>query len=598
MSSLPRWDMSVVYPALDSEAYRQDVEQLKKDLAAFEALCDEKGVQRQDELVVDEELVAAFEAVMEAFNGLLAKAMTMRAYVSGFVSTDSRNEQALAALSELEQALIPLSILDTRLTSWLGSMDVEALIAQSTVAADHAFLVRKAREEAAHLMSPAEEELAAKLDVTGANAWDKLHGNYTSQLMVPFARGEEETRLPMTALRNLAYDPSREVRRRAYEAELAAWQGAEVPIAAALNSIKGQTNTLTERRGWEMPLDRALFGNNIDRATLDAMMSAAHEAFPDLRRYLRAKAQVLGVERMAWYDLFAPVVANERPWPFEEATGFIVDQFGTFSDRLAGLAQRAFDERWIDVEPREGKRGGAFCMRLRDGESRILLNYSPVYSEVSTLAHELGHAYHNLTQAERTPLQRITPMTLAETASIFCQTIVQQAVLKEVGPEEQFSILEASLQDACQVVVDISSRFLFERSVFFKRRERELAAAEFKSLMIEAQKQTYGDGLDQNALHPYMWAVKPHYYMTSYYNYPYMFGQLFGLGLYARYQEDPEGFKAGYDDLLASTGMHDATSLAARFDLDITTVDFWRASLDVIREDINRFEGLAERGIA
>jgi len=285
---------------------------------------------------------------------------------------------------------------------------------------------------------------------------------------------------------------------------------------------------------------------------------------------------------------------SAKAWSFEEADRFIIKQFGTFSPKLKDLAERAFSERWIDAEPRPGKVDGAFCTWVRKDESRILANYKAAYNGMSTLAHELGHAYHNLNLASRTVLQRQTPMTLAETASIFCQTIVRQAALEKADIQEQISILEASLQGACQVVVDITSRFLFEQNVFEKRKQRELSAAELKRLLWDAQGQTYGDGLDPDTYHPYMWAVKSHYYSTgrSFYNYPYMFGLLFGLGLYARYQDDPQGFKAGYDDLLSSTGMGSAAELAARFGIDIQTPDFWRSSLDVVRSDIDRFESL------
>ena len=193
-------------------------------------------------------------------------------------------------------------------------------------------------------------------------------------------------------------------------------------------------------------------------------------------------------------------------------------------------------------------------------------------------------------------MQRGTPMTLAETASIFCETIVREATLRSVDAQEQLSILEASLQGSFQVVVDITSRFLFEQRVFEKRQQRELSIEELNTLMLNAQRETYGDGLDESALHPYMWAMKPHYYSTySFYNYPYMFGLLFGLGLYARYQEDPDTFKKGYDELLSSTGLADAATLAAKFGIDTRSSAFWRSSLDIIRRDIARFEMLAQK---
>jgi pepF/M3 family oligoendopeptidase len=399
----------------------------------------------------------------------------------------------------------------------------------------------------------------------------------------------------MSVVRNLASDPQREVRRRAYEAEIAAWRSAAVPLAAALNSIKGATNLLSKRRQWDSPLEAALFENNIDRQTLEAMMAAAHESFPDFRRYLRAKAHALGLPVLAWYDIAAPLGSGERAWGFDEGAQFIVEQFGTYSPKLRALAERAFGQRWIDAEPRLGKRDGAFCMSLRQGESRVLTNFKPAFGGVSTVAHELGHAYHNLNLAPRTMLQRQTPMTLAETASIFCQTLVNQAALRQAEAQEQILILEGALQNACQVVVDIASRFLFEQRVFEKRQQRELSIDEFNDLMLQAQRETYGDGVDPDVLHPYMWAVKPHYYSSTFYNYPYMFGLLFGLGLYARYQDDPQGFKASYDDLLSSTGLGNTAELAARFGIDTRAPDFWRSSLDVIRADIARFASLVDR---
>jgi oligoendopeptidase F len=261
---------------------------------------------------------------------------------------------------------------------------------------------------------------------------------------------------------------------------------------------------------------------------------------------------------------------------------------------MGDFAGRAFREQWIDAEPRNGKRDGAYCMPIRRDESRVFTNYKPSYGGVSTLAHELGHAYHNMIRSERTTLQKTTPMALAETASIFCETIIRHAAMQTASPQDQITILAESIQDSCQVVVDISSRFIFESRLFDKRRERELTIDELCALMLDAQKETYGDGLDQTKLHPYMWAVKPHYYRVglSFYNFPYMFGLLFGLGLYAQYRQDPEAFQRNYDDLLSSTGMDDAATLAARFGIDIRTPAFWRSSLDIIRADIAEFERL------
>ncbi|HEX2036656.1 MAG TPA: M3 family oligoendopeptidase [Chloroflexota bacterium] len=601
-TKLPHWDMTPVFPSLESAEFEAAYAGVLAGIGELRQLCDRHGVRQTQEATVDEASTAAFEAVTERLNTLSESLRTVYAYLHAFVATDSRNDLAQAKVSELQTELVELEKLETRYTAWIGSLDVEALIARSPVARDHAFAIRKAAEEARHQMSEAEEDLAASLSLSGGTAWAKLHGNVSSQLVVPVhfppsragKPGGKTEELPMSAVRGLAHDPDPEVRKAAYDAELAGWERVAVPLAAAMNGIKGQVNTLNQRRGWRDALEPALFANNVDRATLEAMHAACRDAFPDFRRYLRAKARLLGKALLPWWDIFAPVGGSQRRWEFDEAGEFVVAQFGTYSPALAELARRAIRERWIDAEPRTGKRDGAFCMGVRRDESRVFLNYEPSFNSVHTLSHELGHAYHNTTLARRTPMQRDTPMPLAETASIFCQTIVTNAALAQASGEEKLSILEGDLQDACQVVVDIHSRFLFEQRVFERRARRELSVQELNELMLDAQRETYGDGLDQQALHPYMWAVKPHYYSSrSFYNWPYTFGLLFGLGLYARYREDPERFRAGYDDLLSSTGLAGAAELGRRFGIEVGAVEFWRASLDVCRERVAEFERLA-----
>lgn len=591
---LPHWNMTPVYPGLESAEFAQSFADVIQDIADLKQLFDAQQIMQQSDLSISDELIATFERTIERYNEVLSRVRTLSTYIMCFTKTNSRDELAQARMSELQQHLVQLALLDTRFTAWLGSLDVEELIQRSPVAREHAFLLRKEKIRAAHLMSTDEEALATELNVNGGTAWTKLHGNITSQLSVTIEVDGTTRELPMSVIRNMAYDTERDTRRRAYEAELSAWQGVALPLAAALNSIKNETNVLTHRRHWPSPLAASLFTDTIDARTLDAMFSAARSAFPDFRHYLHSKARALGLTRLTWYDLFAPTSTHERTWTFDDATDFIITQFGTYSSRLANFAARAFREQWIDAEPRPGKRDGAFCTALRNDESRIFANFKPSFGGVSTLAHELGHGYHNLVLAPRTPLQRQHPMTLAETASIFCETIIRQAALKNTSREEQIAILEASLQGSCQVVVDIMSRFIFEQRVFEQRRRRELSVDELNTFMLEAQRETYGDGLDQQVLHPYMWAVKQHYYSTSrfYYNYPYMFGLLFGLGLYARYQQDPEAFKQGYDDLLSSTGLADAATLATRFNIDLHSEAFWQASLDIIRRDIELFDQL------
>lgn len=590
----PRWDMSVIYPGLDSPEFDQGFAHFTRHVSDLAQLFDTNCIQGQKVPELSAATVRTFEDVTARYNDVLEEATTLGTYLDCFATTNTRDTLAQARLSSFQQQAGKLSLLGTRYSAWVGSLDMQGLLARSPQAREHAYLLHKASERARHLMSLTEEDLVVELELSSGMGWEKLHGDLTSQLRVSIEIQGERQDVPMSVMRHFAIDPDREVRYAAYKAELIGWKKVAVPLAAALNGIKGQVNTISRRRGWPSPLDASLFAANIDRETLEAMLTAARESFPDFRRYLRAKARVLGLERLAWYDIGAPIGLENQTWDFEEARDFIIARFGDYSRRLSDFAARAFRENWIDAEPRAGKVNRAYCLPLQRDESRIFVNFQPSFNGVGTLAHELGHGYHNLNLVNRTPLQKETPLTLAETASIFCETIITRAALEKANREEQMAILEASLQRSCQTIVDISSRFLFECRVFERRKQRELSVDEFNELMLEAEIETYGDGLDEKLLHPYMWAMKPHYYFSHlpFYNYPYMFGLLFGLGLYARYRQDPESFKASYDDLLSSTGLADAATLAARFHIDVRSEAFWHSSLDMVRRDIDLFEEL------
>jgi pepF/M3 family oligoendopeptidase len=592
LESLPRWDMTTVFPSLDSPEFTAAFEQAKQQVQALVPLFDAHHVRRRESTMVDAPLVQAFEEVTSRLNSLLRVMQTLRSYLGCFVATDASNDAAQSWLSELQMAGVTLDQLRSRYTAWVGSTDLEALLAASSVAREHEYMLRKAQVRARHQMGEAEEDLAADLLPSGLRGWAKLHHDVSALMTVTLTlRGQVQT-LPMSAVRSLAFDPDRGVRRAAYEAELEAWDSVAVPLAAALNGVKGYQQVMHRRRGYADDVEPTLLENSIDRATLDAMQQACIESFPDFRRYMHAKARALGLARLAWYDVNAPVGETSRVYSWPEAEAFIREQFSHYSERMSAFADRSFRESWIDAEPRPGKEGGGFCSQVRPGESRILMNYDGSFGSVSTLAHELGHAYHNLNLEQRTPLQSGTPSTLAETASIFCDTLSFEAALQQAKGPERFALLEASLQRDLLVVVDIYSRFLFEKAVFERRARRELTPREFDELMLEAQQQTYGDGLDGGLLHAKMWAVKGHYYGPTFYNYSYTFGLLFALGLYARYSRDPDHFRARYDEFLSSTGLADAATLAQRFAVDIRSPDFWHSSLEVIRHKIGEFETL------
>jgi pepF/M3 family oligoendopeptidase len=594
-TALPRWDVSAIFPALDSPGFAAAHEALVADLDRLTALYDRHDVRGGEARPPTDADISAFDAVLTATNDLLDEVRTLNAYLYTFVSTDARDDEAAGLQSQVQTQLAALGHLAKRFEAWVARFGADALIAGSPDAADHAFPLRKAEAAAAHQMSEGEESLATELRLSGSGAWQRLHRDLSARLTadVVVADRAVET-LPMSVVRGLANDPDPARRRAAFDGELDAWAGVAIPLAAALNGAKGEHNVLNRRRGFADALEPALVTNNVDRATLDAMHQAVVESLPDFRRYLRAKATLLGHDGgLPWWDLLAPVDTGEgQRWAWDAATDHVTDAFAGFSPHLARLVERATAERWIDAEPRDGKATGAFCLPVRGDESRVLLNFDGSFNSVQTLAHELGHAYHNTNLGHRTPMQRRTPMALAETASIFCETVVVTAGLADASDDERLVLLDIDLQGSTQVVVDIHSRFLFELDLCRRREARTLSVDELCESMLDAQRAAYGDGLDDAHLHPYMWAVKGHYF-TPFYNWPYTFGLLFGIGLYARYLDDPDGFRSGYDDLLASTGLGEADELAARFGIDVRTPDFWRASLDVIRTRIDDFVRLA-----
>ena len=588
----PRWDVSDVFPHLGSRSYAAARESLSAEVTRLAGLYDEHDVRGGPRRDVDDEVVDAFESVLDATNAVLDQVRLLNAYISSYVTTDAGHDLAQGELSGLQAELADLAKLRGRLDAWVASLGDAELTARSALAAEHAYPLERAALRSTYQMSEAEEALQAELSLTGSTAWQRLYGTFTSQLAVDVAGPDGDRSLPMSQVRGLAHDPDPARRRAAYVAELAAWEANAVPIVAALNAIKGEAATLNRRRGFADDLEPALLANGVDHPTLDAMQAACVEALPAFRSYLRTKARLLGhTGGLPWHDLFAPVAgAPSHSWP--EATDAVTTSFGTYSPDLGDLARRAVSERWIDAEPRSGKRDGAFCMGFDGDRSLVLLNFDGSARDVQTLAHELGHAYHNVTLAHRTPLQRQLPMALAETASIFCETILVEDSLRTVTGAARLGLVEGDLQAACQVVVDIHSRFLFERSFCEARARRTVSAAEACALMAEAQEASYGDGLDAGTRHPWMWAAKPHYYSSAFYNWPYTFGLLFGLGLHARYTSDPERFRSGYDDLLSSVGLAGAADLAARFDIDVRDTAFWASSLDVIRSRVVEYESL------
>jgi pepF/M3 family oligoendopeptidase len=594
-TELPRWSVADVHESLDARSFTDAQERITADADRLVALFDERGIRATDPRPVTTADGEAADAVISAFNLLGTAFGELEATVYATVTTDSRDERAQSLASRLSVQEAKIDPLLARLADWVHSLGVDELAAVSTEVAEHRGPLMRLDERAGHQMSEPEEGLYAELSTTGSGAWGRLMHDVTSQLTtdVAYPDGRTET-LPMPAVRGLATSTDPGVRRAAYDAEMRAWPTVTTPIAAAMNAIKGEAATLNRRRHWESPLDASLFANSVSRATFDAMQSAVKASLPDFRRWMLIKARLHGHDGgLPWWDHVAPLPHVSASISWSQGIDWVRSAFTTYSQQLAGIVDRALDERWIDAEPRDGKTGGAFCMSFTGDRSLVLLNWAGSVDSAQTTAHELGHAYHNTTLAGRTTLQKRVPMALAETASIFCETLAVEAGLARLEGPERLALLDVDLAGSNQVVVDIHSRFLFETAVFERRAKGTLGITELNELMLECQNEAYGEGVDPDHRHPYMWVLKPHYYGSHFYNWPYTYGLLFGLGLYAEFQADPERFRVGYDDLLSRAGMDTAEELGSAFGLDVTDEAFWTASLDVCRDRITQYERLA-----
>ena len=594
-TALPRWSVADVHQSFDARSFTDAMESAGAGVTRLEALFEEHNVRAITPRPVQPADGEAADSVISTFNNVVEAQEILGAYIYATVSTDSRNERAQGLLSEMETLDARVSPLLARLADWVAALGTEQLATVSTEARDHLGPLERLQARAEHQMSEVEEGLYSELGTTGSSAWGRLQGDLTSQLSTEVHLPTGTKTMPMAAVRGLSTDSDLNVRKAAYEAEMRAWPTIAVACASAMNSIKGEANVVNRRRKWKQPLDASLYSNNVSLETFNAMQSAVHASLPDFRRWMRVKAKLVGdTNGLSWWNLSAPLSISPGPISWDQGISLVKGAFASYSDRLSHLVDRSINEQWLDAEPREGKVGGAFCMSFVDDRSLVLLNWSGSVDSAQVTAHELGHAYHNTQLAHRTALQKRLPMALAETASIFCETLVVEEGLSRLQGDDRLALLDVDLIGANQVVVDIHSRFLFETEVFARRQKRTLGVSELNEIMLSAQRDAYGDGLDQTTAHPHMWVLKPHYYGSHFYNWPYTYGLLFGLGLYAQYQLDPEKFRDGYDDVLSRAGMDTAEQLGQAFGIDVTSESFWTASLDVLRARMRNYEQLAQ----
>ena len=625
-TNIPDWDLGSIYPDINSEKYKSDLAKLTEGIKTLKALNDQaENPDQKNHLNIQNWIADFFKA--DDILGPLAN--TLAAYSYSIYSVDTTSKSLLDNLNQVESLTDQYEIQLNRFSHTVAKN--RGILSEFYVNfpqyRKYEFSINEMLEDDIHTLSPELEGIIAKLQQTGGRAWDRLHEQLISNLKDP------ETGKLFNELRNDAYSPDARLRKESWQKEIALLKQNEIAFAASLNNLKGETLSLLEERSWNCAIDRALSSSRMKKETLDALIAAIEESLPQWRRYLKAKAEYLknhnatastncGKEKgLAFYDLFAPLDGNtntagqtetgcntatpsatnnraaseesllSKNWTFEEARDYIIKEFTSFSPVMGDFAKNAFDKNWIDARVHPGRVGGAYCQDFYvQKESRVLSNFTGAFSDIITLAHELGHAFHFFCIKDKDYRNANYPMTLAETASTFAETIVKQDILKTASKEDRIKILELDLQDTCQVLVDILCRFYFERSVFEERQNGELTSEDFCRLMADAQERSYGDGLSAQR-HEYMWAVKSHYYSVDldFYNFPYAFGQLFAAGLYSRYKKEGKAFVDIYCNLLSDTGSMSCEDLCFKAGFDITKKDFWKSGIDFYINEIEQF---------
>ncbi|MBE6052481.1 MAG: M3 family oligoendopeptidase [Clostridium sartagoforme] len=584
------WSLKELYSSFTSKEFLGDLEKIDKEI--------NKLIIFAEELNSNSDTLKSLETAINKMESIYLLLVRTGAFASLTTSVDSRNVEGRKYLDIVKAKNSLLAEPYTKIYKWIASIEnIDEIINSSKLLKEHEFIIKEIIKKNKYMLSDKEEAIIAKMKNTGSEAWEKYKEYLISTHKVDINVDGKDESLPLTVVLNMAYSNDPEVRKKAYEAEIKSYEKIEEGVAAALNGIKGEVITTSELKGYKSPLHMTLEESRMDEDILNAMLTAIKESLPVFRKYLKRKAEILGHKNgLPFYDLYAPVIEKEMKFTFEEGKAFVEKNFRNFSDNLADFVVKAFNNNWIDVYPKEGKTGGAFCAGVKGIEgSRILLNYGNSFSDVVTMAHELGHGFHGQCLENETALNSEYPMTLAETASNFCEIIVKKSAVKEATKEEAFAILEAEISDCNQVIVDIYSRFLFESEVFEKRKESSLSVEEINNAMLKAQKEAYGDGLDNNYLHKYMWTWKPHYYdaTANFYNFPYAFGNLFAKGLYAEYLRRGDSFCKAYEELLAVTGKNMVADVTKIMNIDVHDVNFWRNSLKLIEEDIEKFISLS-----
>ena len=585
------WNIDKIYTSFDSEGFKNDIKQIEKYISSI----NEIDINSWEN---DKSCVLKIEEFLKLVNEYKKIYSRIYSYSYLVLNVDSENMRAMNTIDYLENTNSELTDAFIRFSWWLREVkDLDEIINASTYILEHGFYLKELMLKSRYLLSKKEEVVISKMKNTGSSAWERFYMELVSTTQEDISINGKVENLTLSELSNMMYEKDGSLRKIAYYKEADLCKGISQACAKCINGISGETLAISEMRGYKLPLEKVLINSRMDFETLDTMMLAIKESLPVFRKYYLKKAEILGYKsKLPFYEIYAPISKGNMKISYMEAKNLIVSSFNTFSEELACFSKKAFEDKWIDAEPRKGKGNFGLSIDIFPiKESRIMTNFSGNYIDVSILAHEIGHAYHSSKLYNETMLNTDYPTPIAETASIFCESILNNELLKTLSGNEALTILERSISDTAYYIVDFYGRYLFENELFKRRKLGPLSVEELNELMISCMRESYGDSIETETIHPYMWMNKVGYFMAGneYLNFPYSFGVLFSKGLYNEYLKRGQEFVKQYDNFLRETSRNSIEDVAKIMGIDVHSIDFWRSTLKLIEGDMGKFISIA-----
>ncbi|WP_100489051.1 M3 family oligoendopeptidase [Sporolactobacillus pectinivorans] len=589
-----QWNLDPIFKGGSNSAdYKEFLDQLENDIADYK-----KGLKvRTHPFTADS--ANDFRKCVLNYENLDQRLGEAAAFSECLNAQNMKDEKATSLSNRIQSLSADFNSCSTLLNTILRTIsDEDWKILTGAGMEEIRFALQERRNLSKKKLPSEQEELIGSLSVDGYHAWGNLYYALVGKIKIPLDHPEKGKEvLSVSQVNNLLDDADRSIRKSAFEVLESSWSDSGDLFAATLNHVAGYRLSAYKARGWDDVLDEPLDYNRMSRETLDMMWQTTNEYKPELVKFLDRKAQLLGLKKLSWFDVDAPLTRSSKKISYEEAAGFVVDNFKTFNPKMADFAKNALENRWIEAENRSNKRPGGFCTSFPiTGQSRIFMTFSGTAANTSTIAHELGHAYHQSVMNNLPYLSQHYAMNVAETASTFSEMIVGDAAASAAKTkDEKLAFLSNKLERSIALLMNIHARFLFETRFYGERKKGMVSVERLNDLMLQAQKEAYLDSLD--VYHPTFWASKLHFYITDwpFYNFPYTFGFLFSTGIYVRALKEGKSFAEKYDALLRDTGRMTTEQLAEKhLGADLTSPDFWRTALDYCLRDVNEFLALTE----